>query len=82
MNVNLNDRATVTLTSTGAATYNRYLSQFTYPGRQEPNKKAGYVLSTQLWELFKIFGDSIYMGCNVPFENNVMEISSCFGESA
>ena len=74
MKINMNDSVRVTLTATGAQVYNKYLSQFTFSGRREPNTTEGYVLKTPLWDLMHIFGNSIYMGCNVPFEFNVLEL--------
>lgn len=66
MVVNLNDSAEFTLTIAGANIYNQAL---------DAKKKSGDMVRMQLWEAFNVFGDHIYMGCQVPFESNVIRLN-------
>ena len=61
--INMNQMATVTLTRKGAELYN-YI--------KKPAKKVygGFVLKTELWCLFEIFGQHMYNGCIIPFKDN------------
>jgi hypothetical protein len=73
MKININEKMRVVLTETGAAHYNSWNSRYPVAYRP-PLKQAGDVLEAQLWELFQIFGETIYMGMGeVPFENCIIE---------
>lgn len=69
MKLNLNERVSATLTQRGAEVWNAWESQFIGCSFTTPKyKQAGDVLKEPLWHLFQVFGSSIHMGCQVPFE--------------
>lgn len=69
MKLNLNELCRVTLTQRGAEVWNEFESQFVGLHYTTPKfKQAGDVLKESLWHLFQVFGSSIHMGCQVPFE--------------
>jgi hypothetical protein len=68
MKLNINDTCMVTLTASGAVTYNKWEAQFENLKYTKPNyKQAGEVVEAQLWHLFQVFGSSIHLGGDVPF---------------
>ncbi|MFC8685993.1 hypothetical protein [Brevibacillus porteri] len=64
---NMNDNARVKLTELGFTILeaNKY-----YP---KPDDE-GY-LTLPLWELMKLFGEHLFLGCKVPFETNIQLLS-------
>lgn len=67
--INLNDAVTVTLTKAGANTYNQYMLQFANcPWPTKQFKVEGDIVRTQLWDLISIFGSSVHLGMQAPFE--------------
>lgn len=67
MQLNLNDTVSVTLTKQGADIYNQ-----AWEGYSTHQKKEGDVLTTQLWALFRDFGDYINLGYVMPFEFGII----------
>lgn len=70
--MNLNDSVMVVLTETGAEIMNTREKHYenvisNYKAR---TYKEGQELKTQLWCLFEIFGEHIYITCNPPFKDN------------
>jgi hypothetical protein len=78
--VNINWGASVVLTEAGASVLNRYIENEKY--LTEEQKKllfgkayfnAGDTFCCVLWDMMRIFGDSLYHGCEIPFfENKVI----------
>lgn len=74
MNININDSVSVTLTPSGAEIWNAKeedtFERFKHMEWFVPKyKQSGDVLKEQLWHLFQVFGSSIHLGGDVPFEN-------------
>lgn len=67
MKFNMNANATVVLTPAGANIYNAWGN--TFPVGSKPNLLfAGETCSIELWQLMRIFGESLYNGMpQVPF---------------
>ena len=66
LQVNLNEKAQVILTKTGAEIYNKRV-----PEEFGPRHLEGTILVCPIWELFEIFGPEMYMGMpEVPFHQN------------
>lgn len=64
MKFNMNDKFSAVLTEAGAAAYNNYHAPYN-------TKKAGDTVTTELWDLFYVFGQSMYVGNPLlPFEKN------------
>lgn len=70
MKINMNSRCRVRLTDQGIGVYERYFERLNLPA--EPLDE--HRLTTELWDLFNIFGESIYHGCEIPFERNEIEV--------
>ena len=68
--INLNDTVTVYLNEKGAEILNRHFAQF----YMAENYKKGDVFKTQLWDLMNIFGESMIMGFDIPFESCWLKI--------
>jgi len=75
MEYNLNRQCKVTLTETGAKVMNEYYESIRHPLVVNKVYKSGDEVSTELWHVMKIFGEHLYLGCDVPFIDNVIEIS-------
>lgn len=61
--ININDRAGVVLTTAGANAYNKYWDQSNVPIVYRPKKlEFGDELDLSLWELFQIFGSYVSLG--------------------
>lgn len=69
MKLNLNDRVSVTLTKKGADIYNQAWKDYS-----TPQMKEGDVITTQLWALFRDFGDYINLGYGMPFEFGIITL--------
>lgn len=69
MQISLNETVSVTLTEVGANVYNRVWENYSVP-----EKKAGDVHTTQLWGLFRDFGDCIHLGGVLPFEGGIITV--------
>lgn len=64
MRLNLNEEVSVELTKSGADIYNSYWIDY-----KDPSKKEGDVIKEQFWHLFQVFGEHIYLGCEMPFKD-------------
>ena len=79
--MNINDIVSVTLTASGAATWNAnedyFVEQFKNLMWFAPKYKVeGDVLKEQMWHLFQIFGSSIKMGFEVPFKDCIITLEN------
>ena len=79
MNLNINESVSVTLTASGAATWNTnedyFADKFKHLEWFGPKYKSeGDVLKEQLWHLFQVFGNSVSLGKEVPFKNCIITI--------
>jgi hypothetical protein len=78
--INLNSRASVTLSANGAEVFNAYydrLYALMPPAAQEykpARAAAGHVHEDQLWSILQIFGPNIIMGMASPFDPNGITI--------
>jgi len=79
--INVNWRSSVILTEAGANVINSYMEKETpYLTSEEKalifgkdNFKKGDVFKGPLWDTMRIFGDSFYNGCDIPFlENKIL----------
>lgn len=73
--LNSNDRVRVKLTNRGRQILEKYYGKWIELESFVPYTQdaAGYY-KFHLWELMQIFGPSMYMGMEVPFEHNIMEV--------
>lgn len=55
---------------------NEYLSKFTYVGRTEHNKVAGFEHKLPVWELMQIYGSVLGLGKEIPFERFEIDVIS------
>lgn len=69
MKINTNEEVKVILTKEGAEIYNTYIDSKTYP---HATVYEGQGLELQLWQLMFIFGNTLTLGMNVPFKDNVI----------
>jgi hypothetical protein len=68
--LNINETVQVKLTKAGAETWNKWESQYENLTYTKPKyKQKGDVLKESMWHLFQVFGNSIHMGCEVPFKD-------------
>ena len=74
MNININQMAQVRLTEEGAKVFNAWDRETQFPGWVPKDLNAGDVFKGHLWHLMQVFGPHIYMGCNVPFEGNEIQL--------
>lgn len=65
MKINLNQRATVTLTQLGADIWNANRP------RANVRAQAGDKKTDQLWEIARIFGPFLIVGCVMPIDPNI-----------
>lgn len=82
--INVNRLARVVLTETGAKVVNdhikndetiRLLSEDQIKTLFGQNKfKSGDTYKSALWDIMNIFGKSMYMGCDVPFAKNEINL--------
>lgn len=70
---NMNNLATVKLTDEGEKIYRKHFTDYPTLMKMKDDK----TVTTHLWEFFHIFGEHIYMGCQTPFENNLITINQC-----
>jgi len=70
MKINVNDLVTVYLTEAGERTYRAHFG--TWPDRIKIGEDKS--VTTELWDLMVIFGNTLYNGCQIPFKNNDIEI--------
>lgn len=70
MKISMNSTCRVRLTGVGTRVYERYFERLNLP--VEPLENDSVV--TELWDLFNIFGESIYQGCEILFERNEIEV--------
>jgi hypothetical protein len=66
----MNEFATVKLTPRGLGIYKKYYGNF--PEKISANNE----IELQLWEMFLVFGETFFVGCDVPFEDNLITIES------
>jgi hypothetical protein len=66
----MNDLVTVYLTEAGERTYRMHFRAWPDLINIDENKK----VTTELWDLMIIFGETLHMGCQIPFKNNDIEI--------
>lgn len=73
--LNSNDRVRVKLTEKGQEILTKYYGAWIHLESFQPHTpgKDGYY-KFHLWELMEIFGPSMHLGMEVPFEGNVMEV--------
>ncbi len=64
--MNMNDIVVVTLTELGAEVYNNRIVELDL-GKYCKEVEIGYVLRTELWSLFSMFGEHIGLGREMPF---------------
>lgn len=69
MIVNINQKVKVTLTEKGKQIL--FDSYKDWPGAYTDKLMKS---EFQLWELMSIFGPHVYNGCEVPFEENIIDI--------
>lgn len=83
MKINLNDRCTVVLTQSGADWINKintasnqqeFVKAIDYRFNQD--YAAGDEYKDQLWHIMEMFSPMLGLGCEVPFENCLMEVIS------
>jgi hypothetical protein len=76
MEINVNTKCEVTLTSRGADILTRYELDLAndVPMYVPKFYKAGDTYCEQFWELMSIFGSHLYLGCEPPFENNIIKL--------
>lgn len=82
--INVNRNARVILTESGANVINEYiendeairhLSEVQIKTLFGQNKfKSGDTYKSTLWDIMNIFGKSMYMGCDVPFAKNEINL--------
>jgi hypothetical protein len=73
---NLNDKVRVWLTTNGKDEYQRYIDELTLVLGSEvsqrltvrPNEDGS--LDFFMWDLMRIFGKRLSLGCEIPFVNN------------
>ena len=71
MNFNMNDSFSVTLTEFGAKKYNDWKNAYLLSGDIPENRIEGDTITRQLWTLFQIFGQDIFLGmAETPFKDN------------
>lgn len=75
MRINLNNRARVVLTDKGAQVWNDYMSALGI-AKYFNVREEGDTLTETLWELMSIFGDKLFNGGPVLFENNELYLLS------
>lgn len=68
MKINLNDRVAVRLTERGIVVYNRHY--INTPNAILISYNPEVIFNFQLWELFSIFGEFMWHGCEIPFIDN------------
>jgi hypothetical protein len=85
--INLNETVTVTLTGKGLEIFKNYCQESLALVNKVSERNMAieeYVnkfvfenskIRVHLWELFKIFGEECYLGCDVPFEDNEITIN-------
>jgi hypothetical protein len=77
--VNINGYVTVRLTEAGAKTYRKFLAVSGSDGHRIAAGlppvvvRAGEPVGFQLWELMRVFGPALYMGCKGLFEGGEVE---------
>jgi hypothetical protein len=72
--IDMNEMFTVTLTAAGAKMRNDHYAWMRekYPENAPKLSVEGDMLKDHLWELFKIFGEHITLGMDVPFVGNII----------
>lgn len=71
--LNMNDKATVRLTAKGLAVWTAHWKHNPYASAGVP---ADNLITTELWNLFNIFGSHLYNGCEIPFADNKIVIKA------
>ena len=74
LNINLNVEVEVILTTEGEFYLRHYYTELNIPFSEnliKENKK----FRAPLWEIMQIFGKYLYNGCEIPFKNNIIQIS-------
>jgi hypothetical protein len=69
--VNFNDQCIVELTERGKEILEK--PQFKCYMDYNYNKDTNF-LKVSLWELFEIFGNDVWHGCQIPFAHNIITI--------
>ena len=82
--INVNRKAWITLTESGAKVINEYIENDDathYLSKDQiktlfgQNKfKSGDTYKSTLWDIMNIFGKSMYVGCEIPFYNNELTL--------
>ena len=66
----MNNLVKVRLTPSGIKAYIDFHKGWSEPLPLNENKE----VTLQLWELFQIFGDKFFVNCEIPFEDNIINI--------
>lgn len=79
INFNLNDYVKVKLTDKGKEIFRKDRERLNHMGvrwhfNTEPELDVDGYYKTQLWSLMELFGEHICMGCDVPFDTNIILI--------
>jgi len=74
LEINLNDIVIFELTDIGKEIYKKYEDKQNIPDKFKM-KNLDEKLELQLWKLFEVFGKYMYIGCQIPFINNLFKIN-------
>ena len=74
MKYNINETVKVVLTKKGAEILNDFYEHMPLFAIPKEKYKEDDEYSTEMWHLFNIFGKHIFLGCDIPFKDNVVEI--------
>lgn len=78
MRVNINNFATVRLTTAGRGVWDRYWHDLSREAGLNGNPfepAADGTLRTELWQLMRVFGPELFMGNVQMFQDNAVEIA-------
>ena len=76
MKINLNEIVTVTLTKKGAEILTEHEKKYLAGIHKNRVYQQGHEFRTHLWDIMNIFGKHLYNGCEIPFEQNEVQIVS------
>jgi hypothetical protein len=69
---NINNYVFVKLTPKGYAIHREHWLPFAGDKYMPPSRDSGGYTKFQLWDLMQVFGTSIYNGCVMPFETEIV----------
>ena len=67
---NINETVKIRLTATGIKVLSDFWAEYDICKTYTPDEN-GY-LEMQLWHVMEVFGDSLRLGCDPPFETNIL----------